>query len=298
MKSILELIGNTPLIELQNIEKKYNLKSKIFAKMELLNPTGSVKDRTALNLISEAIKNNTLKKDNIIIEATSGNMGISLSLVAKQLGYEAIIVMPDSMSVERRKLVEKYGAKLILTDGKLGMQGSIDKVCEMMKENDRLISLNQFTNINNKYAHYITGKEIVKQLPNIDLFITGIGSGGTISGVGEVLKEYNNVKVIGLEPLSSPLISKGYSGSHKIQGIGANFIPEILNQSVIDEIKTISDSDAYYYTKELMTEEGIFCGISAGANLKAAIDIAKIEKNKNIVIIIPDRGDRYYSIDL
>lgn len=299
MDGILNLIGNTPVVELKNIQKKYNLKSKIYAKLEHTNPTGSVKDRTALNLITQAINQNQLQKDNILIEATSGNMGISLSFVGHQLGFEVIIVMPSSMSVERRKLVEYYGAKLILTDGSLGMQGAIDKVNEIKKENPKVIGLSQFDNINNKYAHHITGKEILNQVPNIDIFLTGIGSGGTISGVGEVLKEKNsNIKVIGIEPLSSPLITKGYFGSHKIQGIGANFIPSILNKNVIDDIKTISDEDSYYYCKELVNEEGIFCGLSAGANLKGAIDIAKNEENKNIVIIIPDRGDRYYSIDL
>lgn len=299
MSHILELIGNTPIIELKNIQKKYQLKSKIYAKLELNNPTGSVKDRTALNLLNQAIKDHILSSNNTIIEATSGNMGISLAFVGKQLGYKVIIVMPSSMSIERRKLVQKYGAQLILTDASLGMQGSIDKVKEMMAKDKKLISLNQFTNINNKYAHHITGKEILSQVPNIDIFLTGIGSSGTISGVGEILKKHNkDIKIIGIEPSSSPLLSKGYSGSHKIQGIGANFIPSIINKDVIDEIKTISDDDAYYYCNELVIEEGIFCGISAGANLKAAIDIAKNEENKNIVIIIPDRGDRYYSIDL
>lgn len=299
MDNILQLIGNTPIIELKNIEKKYRLKSKIYAKLELNNPTGSVKDRAALNILTQAEKDKVLSFDNTIIEATSGNMGISLAFVGKQLGYKVIIVMPSNMSIERRKLVQKYDAKLVLTDASLGMQGAIDKVKEMMKKDKKLISLNQFTNINNKYAHYITGNEILKQIPDINIFLTGIGSSGTISGVGEILKKYNsNIRIIGVEPSSSPLLSKGYSGSHKIQGIGANFIPNIINREVIDEIKPISDNDAFYYCNELVIEEGIFCGISAGANLKAAIDVAKNEQNKNIVIIIPDRGDRYYSIDI
>lgn len=299
MDNILQLVGNTPIIELKNIEKKYHLKSKIYAKLELNNPTGSIKDRTALNILKQAIKDNVLSNDNIIIEATSGNMGISLAFVGKQLGYKVIIVMPSSMSIERRKLVTKYGAELVLTDGNLGMRGAIDKVKEMMEKDKKLISLNQFTNIDNKYAHYITGNEILKQIPDIDIFLTGIGSSGTISGVGETLKKYNsNIKIIGIEPSSSPLLSKGYSGNHKIQGIGANFIPSIINKGVIDEVKTVNDDDAYYYCNELVIEEGIFCGISAGANLAGAIDIAKEEMNKSIVIIIPDRGDRYYSIDI
>ena len=299
MDNILSLIGNTPLVELKNIQEKYNLKSKIYAKLELTNPTGSVKDRTALNLIQDAIKNNVLQKDNILIEATSGNMGISLAFIGKRLGYDVIIVMPDNMSIERRKLVELYGAKLILTDGSKGMQGSIDKVNELKKENDKIISLNQFNNLSNKYAHHKTGKEIINQLPNTDIFINGIGSSGTISGVGEILKQHSkDIKVIGIEPQSSPLITKGYSNPHKIQGIGANFIPSIINKDVIDEVRTVSDEDAYYYTKDLALQEGIVCGISAGANLKMAIEIAKEYENKNIVIIIPDRGDRYYSMNL
>ncbi len=296
MSNMLDLIGNTPIVELTNIQKKYNLQSKIYAKLELMNPTGSVKDRTAYNLVKDAIEKNILKTDNILIEATSGNMGISLSFVGKQLGYDVIIVMPDSMSIERRKLVSSYGAKLVLTNGNLGMQGSIDEVQKIKKENKKVITLNQFDNISNKLAHYQTGKEILNQVPYINIFINGIGSSGTISGVGEVLKKFNpNIKVIGVEPDSSPLITKGYFGSHKIQGIGANFIPSIINKKVIDEFKTITDEDAYFYTKELVNEEGIFCGISAGANLAAAIQIAKYNPNKNIVIIIPDRGDRYYS---
>lgn len=299
MNSILNLIGNTPIVELKNVQEKYHLKSKIFAKLELTNPTGSVKDRTALNLVKDAIEKNILKKDNILIEATSGNMGISLSFVSKRMGYDVIIVMPDNMSLERRKLVELYGAKLILTDGKLGMQGAIDKVNELKQQNDKIISLNQFNNLSNKYAHHTTGKEILSQVPNIDIFINGIGSSGTISGVGEILKQQEkSIKVIGVEPDSSPLITKGYFGAHKIQGIGANFIPSIINKDVIDEVKTVTDEDAYFYTKELANLESIICGISAGANLKAAIDVAKEQENKNIVIIIPDRGDRYYSMNL
>ena len=299
MDSILNLIGNTPIIELKNIQEKYHLKSKIYAKLELTNPTGSVKDRTALNLVKDAIEKNILKDDNILIEATSGNMGISLSFVSKRLGYDVIIVMPDNMSLERRKLVELYGAKLILTDGKLGMQGAIDKVNELKMENDKIISLNQFNNLSNKYAHHATGKEILNQIPNIDIFINGIGSSGTISGVGEILKQENeNIQVIGVEPASSPLITTGVFGPHKIQGIGANFIPSIMNKDVIDEVRTVTDEDAYFYTRELANLESIICGISAGANLKMAIEIAKEQENKNIVIIIPDRGDRYYSMNL
>lgn len=299
MKNILDLIGNTPLVELKNIETKYQLKSKIYAKLELQNPTGSVKDRTALSLINDAISNNKITKENTIIEATSGNIGISLSFVCKQLGYQSLIIMPDNMSLERRKLIQENDAKLILTPGSQGMQGSIDKLKELKEKDYNLVSLNQFDNLSNKYAHHTTGKEIIDQLPNIDIFINGIGTGGTISGVAEVLKQYNkNIKVYGIEPASSPLITKGYSKPHGIQGIGANFIPSILNLDVIDKVETITDEDAYFHKDELFKEENIFCGISAGANLKLAIDIAKKEINKNIVIIIPDRGDRYYSSNL
>lgn len=299
MKNILDLIGNTPLVELKNIETKYQLKSKIYAKLELQNPTGSVKDRTALSLINDAISNNRITKENTIIEATSGNIGISLSFVCKQLGYQSLIIMPDNMSLERRKLIQENDAKLILTPGSQGMQGSIDKLKELKEKDYNLVSLNQFDNLSNKYAHHTTGKEIINQLPNIDIFINGIGTGGTISGVAEVLKQYNkNIKVYGIEPASSPLITKGYSKPHGIQGIGANFIPSILNLDVIDKVETITDEDAYFHKDELFKEENIFCGISAGANLKLAIDIAKKEINKNIVIIIPDRGDRYYSSNL
>lgn len=299
MENILDLIGNTPLVELTKIQNKYQLKSKIYAKLELQNPTGSVKDRTALNLMNDAIINNKITKENTIIEATSGNIGISLSFVCKQLGYKSLIVMPDNMSIERRMMIEKNDAKIILTEGIKGMQGSIDVLQSLKQKDNTLVSLNQFDNLSNKYAHYTTGKEIINQLPSINVFINGIGTGGTISGVAEVLKQYNNeIKVIGIEPSKSPLITQGISSPHGIQGIGANFIPSILNLNVIDEIKTVTDEEAYYYKDELQNEENIFCGISAGANLKIAIDIAKEETNKNIVIIIPDKGDRYYSSSL
>lgn len=296
MKNILDLIGNTPLVELKNINEKYKLKSKIFAKLELNNPTGSVKDRTAYKIITDAINNDILKQGDTIIEASSGNMGISLSFVGKEKGYQVIVVMPDNMSLERRKMIQEQGAQIILTEGSKGMQGSIDKLKEIIQKNNTIKYLDQFNNISTKLAHHVTGQEIVKQLPNIDIFINGFGTGGTLSGVAEVLKQYNNeIKVIGIEPSLSPLITKGYASYHGIQGIGANFIPSILNQNVIDEYMTVDDKDAYYYKKELFIEENIFSGISAGANLKIAIDIAKKEENKNIVIIIPDKGDRYYS---
>lgn len=299
MSNILNTIGNTPIVELKNIEKKFQLKSKIFAKLELENPTGSVKDRAALKMVEDAINNNILKEDSIIVEATSGNMGISLAFIGKQKNLGVIIVMPSNMSEERILMMKKYGASVILTSSSLGMKGSVNKVKDLIKDNDKIVYLNQFTNLSNKYAHHITGKEIIEQVPDIDIFVTGIGTGGTISGVGEVLKQKDkNIKIIGVEPECSPLIKKGYYGNHKIQGIGPNFIPNIFNKEVVDEIQLVSDSDAYKYTNILFEEENIFCGISSGANLKAAIEIAKIENNKKIVIIIQDKRDRYYSVNL
>lgn len=298
MENIINKVGNTNLIELINIEKKYNLKSKIFAKLEFENPSGSVKDRTALGLIQGAEKRNRLFNDSIIIEPTSGNIGISLSLIGKSKGYKVLIVMPENMSIERQEMIKSYGAEIVLTDKKLGMLGSINKVKQFVETNEKYVHLDQFNNYANVKAHYITGNEIIRQLPNIDIFINGIGSGGTISGVGEVLKKHNeNIKIIGLEPALSPLLTKGYCGIHNIQGIGANFIPSILNLKIIDEIYTVTDEEAITFKKELFDVENLFCGISSGANLKVAIDIAKKEVNKNIVIILPDSGDRYLSIE-
>ena len=298
MDNVLEFIGNTEIKELSNIYKKYNLKSKIFAKLELNNPTGSIKDRAAFNMIKVAEENKLINENSVIVEASSGNIGISLAYVGKVKNYKVIIVMPENMSKERIKMMEDYGAQVILTSKEKGMQGAIDKVNELLNQNKNYICLKQFENTNNKTAHYKTGTEIINQVFNIDIFINGIGTGGTISGVGEYLKSKNeNIQIIGIEPAKSPLITKGISSSHGIQGIGANFIPKILNLDMIDKVLTVDDEDAIFYKNELYKEENIFCGISAGANLKIAIDIAKKEENKNIVIIIPDKGDRYYSIN-
>lgn len=298
MDNVLEFIGNTEIKELSNIYKKYNLKSKIFAKLELNNPTGSIKDRAAFNMIKVAEENKLINENSVIVEASSGNIGISLAYVGKVKNYKVIIVMPENMSKERIKMMEDYGAQVILTSKEKGMQGAIDKVNELLNQNKNYICLKQFENTNNKTAHYKTGTEIINQVSNIDIFINGIGTGGTISGVGEYLKSKNeNIQIIGIEPAKSPLITKGISSSHGIQGIGANFIPKILNLDMIDKVLTVDDEDAIFYKNELYKEENIFCGISAGANLKIAIDIAKKEENKNIVIIIPDKGDRYYSIN-
>lgn len=299
--SIIDLIGNTPLLELKNIKEKYNLKSNIYAKIEGYNPGGSIKDRIALQMILDLEKEGKLKKGSVIIEPTSGNTGIGIALIGSLRGYKVIIVMPSSMTIERIKLIESFGAEVILTDASKGMLGSIEKANELNKEYENSIILGQFENMSNPLAHYLTtGPEIYNDLDgNIDIFIAGIGTGGTISGVGKYLKEKNsNIQIIGVEPFNSPLISKGVKGAHKIQGIGANFIPNTLNKDVIDVIELIDDKDAFEYSKIATKLEGVLVGISSGAALKIAIDYAKKEENKNIVVILPDTGYKYLSTDL
>ena len=299
--SIIDLIGNTPLLELKNIKEKYNLKSNIYAKIEGYNPGGSIKDRIALQMILDLEKEGKLKKGSVIIEPTSGNTGIGIALIGSLRGYKVIIVMPSSMTIERIKLIESFGAEVILTDASKGMLGSIEKAKELNQEYENSIILGQFENMSNPLAHYLTtGPEIYNDLDgNIDIFIAGIGTGGTISGVGKYLKEKNsNIQIIGVEPFNSPLISKGVKGSHKIQGIGANFIPNTLNKDVIDVIELIDDKDAFEYSKIATKLEGVLVGISSGAALKIAIDYAKKEENKNIVVILPDTGYKYLSTDL
>lgn len=301
--SVLELIGNTPILELKNIKKKYNLKANIFAKLESYNPGGSIKDRAAYQMLLDYEKEGKLKEGSVIIEPTSGNTGIGISLIASLKGYRAIIVMPSNMSIERIKVMKAYGAEVVLTDSKLGMQGSIDKANELNKSIDNSIILGQFVNPSNPLAHYLnTGKEIYESLDgNIDIFVSGIGTGGTISGVGKYLKEKNSkIKVIGVEPLSSPLLTKNEKGSHKIQGIGANFIPKNLNKDIYDFIYDISDEDAIKYSREIALLEGILVGISSGASLAATVLEALKEENldKNIVCILPDTGLRYLSTEL
>lgn len=299
--SIIDLIGNTPLLELKNIKEKYNLKSNIYAKIEGYNPGGSIKDRIALQMILDLEKEDKLKKGSVIIEPTSGNTGIGIALIGSLRGYKVIIVMPSSMTIERIKLIESFGAEVILTDASKGMLGSIEKAKELNQEYENSIILGQFENMSNPLAHYLTtGPEIYNDLDgNIDIFIAGIGTGGTISGVGKYLKEKNsNIQIIGVEPFNSPLISKGVKGSHKIQGIGANFIPNTLNKDVIDVIELIDDKDAFEYSKIATKLEGVLVGISSGAALKIAIDYAKKEENKNIVVILPDTGYKYLSTDL
>lgn len=299
----LKLINNTPLVELKRLKKELGLVANIYAKVESLNLTGSIKDRIVLNIVNELEKMYRLNKNFVIIEATSGNTGIALSAIAAIKQFKAIIVMPENMSEERQKLMVAYGAKLVLTPKELGMQGAKNKAIELNKSIKNSVILNQFENVYNPLTHYqITGPEIYAQIDGkIDYFVAGIGTGGTISGVSKYLKEKNkNILVYGVEPLSSPLLTKGYAGSHKIQGIGANFIPKTLNLDVIDEIVDVSDEDAKKYATILAKLEGLLVGYSAGASLSVAIRLAKSPKNKdkNIVVILPDNGSKYLSTDL
>ena len=302
VKKAYELIGNTPLLELENIEKELGLKSRIFAKVELFNPAGSVKDRIALKMIEEAEKEGLLKEGSVIIEPTSGNTGIGLASIGVMKGYRVILTMPSSMSEERRKLLRAYGAELVLTDPKLGMKGAVDRANELLKEAPNSIILGQFINPNNPKMHYeTTGPEIYKDLDGkVDIFIAGVGTGGTVSGVGKYLKEQNkNIKVIAVEPANSPLLTEGHAGGHGIQGIGANFVPETLDRDVYDQVMDIKDEDAFEYARMVGKKEGILVGISSGAALAAAIEVAKKEnEGKNIVVIFPDSGDRYLTTKL
>ena len=302
-KSAADLIGKTPLLELCNIEKKFNLNAKIFAKLEYFNPAGSVKDRVALKMINDAEKSGVLTKDTTIIEPTSGNTGIGLASIAAARGYKIIIVMPETMSVERRKLMTAYGADLVLTDGKKGMAGAIQKAEQLHSEIENSFIAGQFVNPSNPQAHFdTTAVEIYNDTDGcVDYFVAGVGTGGTITGVAKYLKSKNeNIKIVAVEPNDSPVLSKGKSGPHKIQGIGAGFIPDILDESVIDEIITVETAQAYNYGRLMGTTEGVLVGISSGAALFGAIEIAKREENKgkNIVVLLPDSGDRYLSTDM
>lgn len=301
--SILELVGKTPLLELKNYERENNLGSKIIAKLEYFNPAGSVKDRIAKAMIEDAEKKGLLKAGSTIIEPTSGNTGIGLSSIGASKGYRVIIVMPESMSVERRTLIKAYGAELVLTEAAKGMKGAIAKAEELSKEIPNSFITSQFTNLANPQAHKEnTGPEIWEDTNGqVDIFVAGVGTGGTISGVGEYLKSKNpNVKVVAVEPASSPVLSKGVAGSHKIQGIGAGFIPQTLNTEIYDEIITVENEDAFRLGKVIAKNEGILVGISSAAALFAATELAKREENKgkNIVVLFPDTGDRYLSTDL
>ena len=302
-KNASELIGNTPLVELTNIEKQFSLKAKLYAKVEYFNPTGSVKDRIALSMINDAFDKGLIKENSVLIEPTSGNTGIGIAALCAMKNIKCILVMPESMSIERRKLLSIYGAKLVLTEAKEGMGGSIKKAKELEKTIPNAVILGQFDNEANPRIHYLTtGKEIYNDLNGkVDLFIAGIGTGGTISGTGKYLKEkIKDVKIIGVEPLSSPVISQNKKGSHKIQGIGAGFIPSTLNLNIVDKVETCSDEDAFKFARIVPSIEGMLVGISSGASLKIAIEYAKKEENanKNIVVLFPDSGDRYLSTDL
>lgn len=302
-KSVIELIGNTPILEAQNFSKKFNVNAKILVKLEYFNPAGSVKDRIAKAMIEQAEKTGVLKKGSVIIEPTSGNTGIGLASVAAAKGYRAILTMPETMSVERRNLLKAYGAEIVLTDGAKGMKGAIAKADELAKEIPNSFIPGQFVNPENPKMHYLTtGPEIWEDTAGaVDAFIAGVGTGGTLSGVGKFLKEKNSaVKIIAVEPATSPVLSQGKAGAHKIQGIGAGFIPEALDTNIYDEIIAVENEDAFKFGREFSRAEGVLIGISSGAALAAAVQIANRAdfKNKNIVVLLPDTGDRYLSTDL
>ena len=298
-----QLIGHTPLLELTHIEKNNGLEAKVLAKLEYLNPAGSVKDRIAKAMLDDAEAKGLLKPDSVIIEPTSGNTGIGLASVAAARGYRIIIVMPETMSVERRQLMKAYGAELVLTEGAKGMKGAIAKADELAKELPNSFIPGQFVNPANPAAHKATtGPEIWEDTDGkVDIFVAGVGTGGTITGVGEYLKSQNpNVKVVAVEPATSPVLSKGTAGAHKIQGIGAGFVPDVLDTNVYDEIIPVANEDAFAAGKEVGRSEGVLVGISAGAALWAAIELAKRPENKGktIVALLPDTGDRYLSTPL
>ena len=297
---IIDTIGGTPLVELTNLEKKYSLKARIIAKVEYFNPGGSVKDRIAKAMIEKAEKEGLINKDTVLVEPTSGNTGIGLSMVAASKGLRIILTMPETMSIERRNLLKAYGAELVLTEGAKGMKGAIAKAEELAKEIPNSCIPSQFTNMANPNIHYLTtGPEIYNDLDGkLDFFVAGVGTGGTLSGTGKYLKEQNpNIKAIAVEPETSPVLSKGTPGPHKIQGIGAGFVPATLDTSIYDEIITIGNEEAMEMGKESARIEGLLVGISSGAAMKAAIKLAQREENvgKTIVVLLPDTGERYLS---
>ena len=302
-KKIDELIGKTPLMEVCNIEKEQKLDAKILVKLEFLNPTGSAKDRAAKSIIDDAEAKGLLKPGGVIVEATSGNTGIGLASVAASRGYKAVIIMPGNMSAERIKLMQAYGAEVVLSDPEKGMAGSLEKVNEVKAKYPGCVEAGQFVNPANAKAHYeTTGPEIWADTEGlVDIFVAGVGTGGTLTGTGKYLKEKNPaVKIVAVEPASSPLLSKGTAGAHGLQGIGANFIPEVLDQTLIDEIICVSDESAYETARLLGGKEGVMCGITSGAALWAAMQLAKdpANKGKTIVALLPDSGDRYLSTTL
>ena len=302
-QNILELVGGTPLVELSKIEKEENLGARVVAKVEAFNPAGSAKDRIALNMVETAEKEGLLKPGATIIEPTSGNTGIGLALVCAQRGYHLILTMPDTMSVERRNLIKAYGAQVVLTPGAEGMKGAIAKAEQLAKEIPGSFIPSQFANMANPQNHYeTTGPEIWNDTDgHVDIFVAGVGTGGTLSGTGKYLKEQNpNVKIVAVEPEGSPLLSKGYAGPHKIQGIAAGFVPKTLDTSVYDEVITVSDEQAFDTGRRLAQKEGLLVGISSGAAAQAAIELAKRPENKGkmIVVLLPDTGERYLSTQM
>ena len=302
--NITELVGNTPLISLKNIAKSENINAELIAKVEYFNPAGSAKDRVALSMIDESEKNGTLKKGSVIIEPTSGNTGIAIAMAASVKGYKCIIVMPESMSVERQKLIRAYNAEIVLTPAKEGMSGAIKKADEIAAQTENAVIAGQFVNPANPNAHYkTTGPEIWRDTDGkVDIFVAGAGTGGTVTGVGRYLKEHKpDVKIIAAEPADSPVLSSGKAGAHKLLGIGAGFVPKILDTKIYDEVVTVTNEEAFLYAQKLRKEEGLLCGISSGAALCAAVKIAKRDENniagKNIVVLLPDSGERYFSVD-
>ena len=299
-QSVTDLIGRTPLLEVKNIEKKFGLEAKLLVKLEGFNPAGSAKDRIAFQMIKDAEEAGKLKEGSVIIEPTSGNTGIGLASIGASRGYRVILTMPETMSVERRNLLKAYGAEIVLTDGAQGMKGAIEKAKELAEETEGAFLAGQFVNSSNSKVHRLTtGPEIWEDTDGeVDIFIAGVGTGGTVTGVGEYLKsKKEDVEVIAIEPSSSPVLSKGEAGPHKIQGIGAGFVPDVLNTEIYDEIITVENEDAFDYGKLVAVEEGILVGISSGAALWAGIKVAKRPENKGktIVVFLPDNGDRYLS---
>ncbi len=302
-KGVSEIIGKTPLVEVTNVEKAHNLNAKVLVKIEYRNPAGSVKDRAALYMIKDAEEKGLLKEGSVIIEPTSGNTGIGLAALAAAKGYRVILTMPETMSVERRNILKAYGAEIVLTPGSEGMKGAVEKAESLAKEIDGAFIPGQFDNPANAQAHYeTTGPEIWEDTDGeVDIFVAGVGTGGTITGTGRYLKEKNpGIKVVAVEPDASPVLSEGRAGAHKIQGIGANFVPSLLDTNIYDEIIRVVNEDAFTASKELTKKEGILTGISSGAALHAGLELAKRPENegKTIVVLLPDSGDRYYSTPL
>lgn len=302
-KGITELVGKTPLVEVENIEKIHDLEARLIVKLEYLNPAGSVKDRIGKAIVEDAERTGKLTKDSVIIEPTSGNTGIGLAVMAASKGYRLILTMPETMSLERRNILKAYGAEIVLTEGAKGMAGAIEKAEELAREIDGGFIAGQFVNPVNPKAHMeSTGPEIWEDTDGmVDVFVAGVGTGGTLTGTGKFLKAKNpEIKVVAVEPAASPVLSRGKGGAHKIQGIGAGFVPEVLDTDVYDEVIAVENDDAFMYSKEIAKNEGILVGISAGAALAAGIEVAKRPENKgkNIVVLLPDSGDRYYSTPL